>query len=89
MIVIKENIKEKKIESKLKNVKLKLSSCIKLCNPNKETAPKVGIDNKKEIFAESYLLKFKILAVVIVIPDRLTPGIKDNIWQTPIIIADL
>ena len=58
-------------------------------NPNAETAPKVGIDNKNEILAESNLLNFNNLDAVIVIPDLLTPGTKDNIWKIPIIIADL
>ena len=40
---------------------------------------KVGIESKKDIFADSVLLKFKSLAAVIVIPDLLTPGIKDSI----------
>ena len=44
-----------------------------------DTANKVGIDSKKEIFADSILLKFRILAAVIVIPDLLTPGIRDKI----------
>ena len=39
----------------------------------------IGRDNKNDIFAESNLLKFKILAAVRVIPDLLTPGIKDKI----------
>ena len=60
-----------------------------LFNPNIDTAPKVGRDNRNDIFAESNLLKFKILAAVMVIPDLLTPGIKDKIWKVPINIADL
>ena len=48
-------------------------------NPNIDTAPKVGRDNRNDIFEESNLLKFKILAAVMVIPDLLTPGIKANI----------
>ena len=40
------------------------------------TAVKAGIAVKKEILAESNLLKLKNLAPVIVIPDLLTPGIK-------------
>ena len=59
--------------------KFKFSSVIKLVNPKKETAANVGIDRRKDIFAASYLLNFNILAAVIVIPDRLTPGINDNI----------
>ena len=47
--------------------------------PKIETAPNVGIDNKKDILAASYLLKFKTLAAVIVIPDLLTPGSKAKI----------
>ena len=58
-------------------------------NPNFDTAPKVGRDNRNDIFEESNLLKFKILAAVMVIPDLLTPGIKDKIWKVPINIADL
>ena len=34
---------------------------IMFLTPKTETAPKVGIDNKKEILAASYLLKFKTL----------------------------
>jgi hypothetical protein len=46
----------------------------------KKLAPiNAGIDNKKEILLESNLLNFKILAAVIVIPARLTPGIKARI----------
>ena len=44
-----------------------------------ETAPSVGIDNKKEILDASNLLKPKNLPAVIVIPDLLTPGIRDKI----------
>ena len=78
-IVNKENKKEKNIEIKFKIEKLISGDVIILFNPNIETAPNVGIDIKKEIFAESNLLKFKILAAVIVIPDLLTPGTNDKI----------
>ena len=47
--------------------------------PKIETAPRVGIDSRKEILAESYLLNFKILAAVITMPDLLTPGINERI----------
>ena len=50
-----------------------------LLTPKMETALKVGIDNKNEIFAESTLLKSNNLAAVIVIPDLLTPGISERI----------
>tara|TARA_B100000035_G_C20537398_1_gene352316 strand:+ start:341 stop:511 length:171 start_codon:yes stop_codon:yes gene_type:complete len=43
------------------------------------TAAKVGIESKNEIFADSNLSNFSILASEIVIPDLLTPGTKDNI----------
>jgi hypothetical protein len=46
-------------------------------------ASKVGIDIKKEILADSILLKFKNRAAVIVIPDLLTPGIKERTWNRP------
>ena len=49
-----------------------------LLTPNIETAARVGIDNKKEILDESNLLKPKNLPAEIVIPDLLTPGIKDK-----------
>ena len=76
---MKENKKEQDIEINIKNEKFRLSDFNKLFIPKIETAPKVGIDNKKDILAESNLLKFNILAAVIDIPDLLTPGIKDNI----------
>ena len=56
--------------------------------PKTETAPRVGIERRNEIFVASTLLKLSSLAAVIVIPDLLTPGIKDIIWKIPIIIAD-
>ena len=50
-----------------------------LLSPYIETAPKVGIDNKKEIFDASNLLNFNNLPAVIVIPDLLTPGIRERV----------
>ena len=77
-MVSSENIKERKIEIKFNLEKFTNIDKIILV-PKIDTAARAGIDNKKEIFAESYLLKFKILAAVIVIPDLLTPGTKDII----------
>ena len=54
----------------------KFFSIINVCILNKLTADRVGIDSKKEIFAESTLLKLKNLAPLIIIPDLLTPGIN-------------
>ena len=88
-IVKKEKKKEKNIAIKLIFVKLWLSENIIFFIPKIETAPKIGIDNKKEIFAESILSNFKNLAAVIAIPDLLTPGTKDKICKIPINIADL
>ena len=79
LIVIKENKNENRIAVKFIIVKFKLLDDIKSFKPNTDTAAKVGIDNRKDIFAESYLLKFNNLAAVIVIPDLLTPGINDII----------
>ena len=46
----------------------------------KNLAPlKAGIESKNEILPESYLLNFKILAAVMVIPALLTPGINESI----------
>ena len=67
-----------KIDTTLSIEKLKSPKKIIFFNPKIETAPSVGIDNKKDILAESVLLKFKNLAAVIVIPDLLTPGIKES-----------
>ena len=89
MIVINENIKDKKIESIFNWDKFIFSSNIKFWIPYIETKPKVGIDSKKDIFAASYLLNLRNLAAVIVIPDLLTPGTNDKTWKIPIIIADL
>jgi hypothetical protein len=77
--VIKEKKNDNIIETIISNEKSKLSDTIKLFNPNIETDPKVGIENKNDILAASYLLNFKNLAPVIVIPALLTPGIKDKI----------
>ena len=87
-MVKKENTKDKTIDIKFSNEKFIFSDCIKLFKPNIVTAPSVGIDSKKDILAESNLLKFNNLEAVIVIPDLLTPGINDKIWKTPIKIAD-
>ena len=85
---MKENKKENIIEISINKEKLKLWDFNKLLNPKIETAANVGIDNRNDILAESYLLKFNDLAPVIAIPDLLTPGINDNIWKKPIKIAD-
>ena len=77
--MISEIKKERKIETKFNIVKFTLSSIIKFLKPKRDTAPKIGIERKKDIFAESILLKFKNLAAVIATPDLLTPGIKEKI----------
>ena len=69
--------------------KFKSGDEIIFLSPKILTAANVGIESRNEIFAESYLLNFNILAAEIVIPDLLTPGIKDKICKTPINIADL
>ena len=66
-----------------------LSSLKILYVPRILAAVKVGIDKKNEILAESNLLNPNNLPAVIVIPDLLTPGIKESIWNKPIKIADL
>jgi len=55
-----------------------LPSLYTLYIPKKLAAPKVGIDKKNEILAESNLLNPSSLPEVMVIPDLLTPGTKDN-----------
>ena len=67
------------IENKFNCIRYASFNKNKFFIPKNETAPKMGIDNKKEIFAESTLLKFNNLAAVIAIPDLLTPGTKDKI----------
>ena len=78
MIVISEKQKEINIENKFNLVNSKLSESNKFFRPKIETAPKIGIDNKKEIFAASTLVNFSNLAAVIAIPDLLTPGISEK-----------
>ena len=85
---MKENKKENIIDIIIKKEKSKLSDFTKFFNPKIETAAKVGMDNRNDILAESYLLNFNILAPVIAIPDLLTPGTKDKIWSKPIKTAD-
>ena len=84
-----ENIYDKKIEVIFWIEKIILSELAIFFTPNIETAANVGTDSKKEIFAESTLLKFSNLAAVIVMPDLLTPGIKEKTWNKPIIKAVL
>ena len=77
-MVINEKINEQIIDMKLSIEIFRLSEIYKFLNPKTVTAPSVGIDNRKDIFASSTLLNCKNLAPVIEIPDLLTPGIKDN-----------
>ena len=84
-----ENMNENIIEIKFKIEKFKSWETTRFLKPNKETAVKVGIDNKNDIFAASNLLKFNNLAAVIVIPDLLTPGTKERTWNKPSNNADL
>ena len=77
------------MEVKLSTEKFRLLEITKFFKPKKLTAANVGIESRNEILAESNLLNFNILAAVIVIPDLLTPGIKEKICNIPIIIADL
>ena len=76
-------MQEKKNDKKIANkfIKEKVKSLVSyILNILKtDTALKVGIEIKKEIFAESTLLNFKNRPAVIVIPALLTPGIKDKI----------
>tara|TARA_Y100001958_G_C20849056_1_gene292333 strand:+ start:117 stop:353 length:237 start_codon:yes stop_codon:yes gene_type:complete len=78
-MVIREKIKEKNIEIRFRDEILISSEEKIFLIPKIETAAKVGIDSKKEIFAASYLLNFNNLAAVIDIPDLLTPGISEII----------
>jgi len=86
---MKENKNDKKIEIIFNIDKFIFSLNIKFLKPKIDTAARVGIESKNDIFNESYLLKFNNLAAVIVIPDLLTPGIKDKTWNKPINKADL
>ena len=80
---------DNKIDIKFNIEKFISLEVTKFLKPNIETAPKVGIDSKKDILAASNLLKFKNLAAVIEIPDLLTPGTKERTWNNPIKIAVL
>ena len=81
-IVIKETKNEKTIAIRFINVKRVSSKVNIFVNPYTETEPKIGIDNKKDIFAASILLKLNNLAAVIAIPDLRTPGIKIKFVKT-------
>ena len=87
-MVINEKINEQIIDMKLSIEIFRLSEIYKFLNPKTVTAPSVGIDNRKDIFAASILLNFKNLAAVKAIPNLLTPGTKDKICKKPIMIAD-
>ena len=84
-----ENKKDKNIENKFNKEKLRSLEKTKFLKPKIETAPKIGIEIRKDILAESTLLNFRNRAAVIPMPDLLTPGIKDKICNKPIKIADL
>ena len=77
-IVRKEKIKDKIIETKIKKLK-SMDSLITSLSPNTLAPPRAGIESKNAILVESILLKFKYLAAVNVIPERLTPGINAKI----------
>ena len=77
--MINEKRNDKIIEIIFKIENSELFEIIIFFIPNIDTAKSVGIDKRNDIFAASYLLKFKIRAAVMVIPDLLTPGIKDKI----------
>ena len=88
MIVKNEKVNDKR--TAIINRELNCIDCSKASFKLRKLAPaNAGIDNKKEILLESILLKFKNLAAVIVIPALLTPGIRANIWNRPIIKIDL
>ncbi len=88
MIVKNEKVKDKRIEIIIRE--FNSIDCSKASFKPRKLAPaNAGRDNKKEILLESILLKFKNLAAVIVIPALLTPGIRANIWNRPIIKIDL
>ena len=78
-MVKKENIKDKIIDVIFISEKLSSPDVNTFFIPYILTTPKVGIDKRNDILAESTLLKFDILAAVITIPDLLTPGIRDNV----------
>ena len=71
-------INDKKIKIKFNKEKLISPELNKFFKPKIYTAPSVGMANNNDILAASHLLTFKSLAAVIVIPDLLTPGTKDN-----------
>ena len=78
-IVNREKKNEIAIENKFNLVNCASSEINIFLKPKIETAAKIGIDNKNDIFAESTLLNCKNLAAVIAIPDLLTPGTSDKI----------
>ena len=79
-LIVKYEIKnENKMPVKfIKEISI-LSLIIIFCKLYTLTIANTGRDVKKDIFAESILLYLSILALVIVIPDLLTPGINDKI----------
>ena len=89
MIVKKEKINEIIIDNKFNFVNSKLSERNRFFKPKIDTAPKIGIEIRKEIFAASVLLNPKNRATVIAIPDLLTPGTNDKTCINPIKKTDL
>tara|TARA_B100002051_G_C16691075_1_gene615532 strand:+ start:699 stop:1115 length:417 start_codon:yes stop_codon:yes gene_type:complete len=89
LIVKYEKINDKNIAIKFRFEKMGLSDIKILFKPYTLTAANIGIERKKDIFAESDLLNFRNREAVIAIPERLTPGIKERICKRPIKKADL
>ena len=77
-IVKNEKINETMIDIKFSFVNSLFPEKIKFFKPKNDTAAKIGIEIRKEIFAASVLLNLNNLAAVIAIPDLLTPGTKDK-----------
>ena len=73
-----ENKKDKNIAINIKQL-ISTDWVVIFLRPKKLAPVKAGMDNKNEILLESTLLNFKNLAAVMVIPARLTPGIKARI----------
>ena len=69
-----ENTNDKKTVNIEFILSMELFWTINAYKPKTPVPAKAGIDIKNEIFAASSLLKFNILAPVIIIPDLLTPG---------------
>ena len=84
LIVVRATMKVSIIPIKYTSIKINSSLMYNLASSNTVAEIITGIDKNKENLEELNRLYPRNLPAVITTPERLTPGITDNAWKTPI-----